>query len=75
MNNPFGKESAGKGAVSRKGIAAVDPLTGLATPWDPTRLRGVGVRAMLATPAGLIVGSDTEQLGREYHGRLGMFPL
>jgi hypothetical protein len=75
MNNPYGKESAGQGAVSRKGIAAVDPLTGLATPWDPTRLRGVGVRAMLATPAGLIVGSDTEELGHEYHGRLGMFPL
>jgi hypothetical protein len=75
MNNPYGRENAGKGAVSRKGIAAVDPVTGLATPWDPTRLRGVGVRAMLATPAGLIVGSDTEQLGREYHGRLGMFPL
>ena len=75
MNNPYGSENAGKGAVSRKGIAAVDPVTGLATPWDPTRLRGVGVRAMLATPAGLIVGSDTEQLGREYHGRLGMFPL
>jgi hypothetical protein len=75
MNNPFGHETAGKGAVVRKGIAAIDPVTGLATPWDPTRDRGVGVRAMLATPAGLIVGSDTEKLGREYHGRLGMFPL
>jgi hypothetical protein len=35
----------------------------------------VGVRVFLATPTGLIVGSDTETLGREYHGRIGMFPL
>jgi hypothetical protein len=75
QNNPYGLESAGRGAVSRKGIAAIDMVTGLATDWNPTRDRGVGVRAMLSTPAGLLVGSDTEKLGREYHGRIGMFPL
>jgi hypothetical protein len=74
-NNPFGREGAGKGAVARPGIAALDPVTGLANPWNPTRARGVGVRAMMATSAGLIVGSDTEKLGKEYHGRIGMFPL
>ena len=75
QNNPYGHESAGKGAVARQGIAALDPVTGLANPWNPTRARGVGVRAMLATPQGLIVGSDTKKLGKEYHGRIGMFPL
>lgn len=73
-DNPYGHESAGEGAVSRKGIAALDPVTGRALAWNPTRTRGVGVRALVATPAGLLVGSDTEQLGHEYHGRLGMFP-
>jgi len=35
----------------------------------------VGVQAFLATPAGLVVGSDTVRLGHEYHARLGMFPV
>ncbi|HLL66635.1 MAG TPA: PKD domain containing protein [Micromonosporaceae bacterium] len=75
MNNAHGFEAAGPGAVSRQGIAALNPTTGLANEWDPTRDRGIGVKAMVATPNGLILGSDTERLGREYHGRLGMFPL
>ena len=49
-NNPYGNESAGRGAVNRKGIAALDPRTGLATPWNPTRRRGVGVQALLSPP-------------------------
>jgi beta-propeller uncharacterized protein DUF5122 len=74
QDNPYGNESAGPGAVNRKGIAALDLATGRATAWNPTRKRGVGARALLSTPAGVIVGSDTEELGKEYHGRLGMFP-
>lgn len=75
MNNSHGYEAPGRGAVSRPGIAALHPRTGAALPWNPTRSRGVGVRAMLATPDGLILGSDTDRLGNEYHARLGMFPL
>ena len=74
MDNPFGKKVKGLGAVHRPGIAAIDPVTGRALEWNPTRARGVGVRAMIITSAGLIVGSDTTELGKEYHGRLGMFP-
>ncbi|MEV7231406.1 delta-60 repeat domain-containing protein [Polymorphospora sp. NPDC051019] len=75
LDNPYGDKSAGPGAVSRPGIGAIDPRSGKALPWNPTRSRGVGVRAFLATPKGLWVGSDTDQLGREYHGRIGMFPM
>ena len=39
---------------------------------DPHPRRGV--RALVTT-AGLIAGSDTERLGNEFHGRIGMFPL
>jgi Domain of unknown function (DUF5122) beta-propeller len=75
LDNPQGNKSAGQGAVSRPGIGAIDPRTGRALAWNPTRSRGVGVRAFLATGSGLWVGSDTDRLGNEYHGRIGMFPL
>jgi hypothetical protein len=77
LDNPYGSDAkgAGPGAVSRVGIGAISPSTGKALAWNPTRTRGVGVRAFLVTPGGLIVGSDTDQLGHEFHGRLGMFPL
>ena len=77
LDNPYGSDAngPGPGAVSRVGIGAVSPITGKALSWNPTRARGVGVRAFVSTPQGLLVGSDTDQLGKEYHGRIGMFPL
>jgi hypothetical protein len=77
LDNPYGSDAKGPGpgAVPRVGIGALNPSTGRALAWDPRRERGVGVRAFLAVPEGLIVGSDTTMLGREYHGRIGMFPL
>lgn len=75
MDNPSGRDSAGPGAVPREGIAAIHPVTGKALSWNPGRERGIGVKAFLAHAGGLLVGSDTTRLGREYHARIGMFPL
>ena len=75
LDNPYGSDSAGPGAVSRPGIGAIHPVSGKALAWNPTRTRGVGVRALVPTPRGLWVGSDTTKLGKEYHARLGFFPL
>jgi hypothetical protein len=77
LDNPYGTDAKGPGpgAVSRPGIGALNPGTGRALSWNPTRDRGVGVRAFLVTRTGLLVGSDTDQLGHEYHGRVGMFPV
>ncbi|OLT29807.1 hypothetical protein BJF79_40320 [Actinomadura sp. CNU-125] len=75
MDNPYGSDSPGPGSVARPGIAALNPKTGKALSWNPTRSRGHGVEALVATPKGLLVGSDTDELGHEFHGRIGMFPL
>jgi len=77
FDNPNGTDAKGPGAgaVARPGIGAVSPTTGRALSWNPTRTRGVGVRVFVVTSHGLFVGSDTDQLGHEYHGRVGMFPL
>ncbi|WP_017588315.1 hypothetical protein [Nocardiopsis ganjiahuensis] len=75
MDNELGAMNPGPGSVAREGIGAVDPVTGRALPWNPGRTRGHGVEALHATPDGLYVGSDTEQLADEYHARLGMFPV
>ncbi|MET8863729.1 hypothetical protein ABZW11_12295 [Nonomuraea sp. NPDC004580] len=75
LDNPRGRDSAGPGAVSRPGIGAIHPRTGKALSWNPTRERGIGVKAFYAHSTGLLVGSDTTGLGREYHARIGMFPL
>jgi hypothetical protein len=74
LDNPLGADSAGRGAVPRPGIGAIDPATGKALSWNPTRERGIGVKAFLAVKEGLLVGSDTTRLGHEYHARVGMFP-
>ncbi|MER7008095.1 PKD domain containing protein [Dactylosporangium sp. NPDC000555] len=74
MDNPAGHKKAGPGAVYRPGIAALDPVTGAALPWNPTHSRGVGVGVLVTCQAGLLVGSDTDQLGRAYHGRIGLLP-
>jgi hypothetical protein len=78
MNNPSGRDSAQPGAVARPGIAALDPLTGLPLSWNPGRNpRGAGAWALLVTPTGLWVGSDTEYIGnfRFRRPRIAFFPL
>jgi hypothetical protein len=75
MNNPQGQETPGPGSVPRKGIAAINPSTGLATSWDPGKSRGIGGMDLYATPQGLWVPSDTEQIGGETHKRIAFFPL
>ena len=75
LDNPLGRDSAGAGAVSRPGIGAIDPVTGMALPWNPTKSREHGTMVLEATPSGLWVGSDGSMFGREEHAGIGFAPL
>jgi hypothetical protein len=75
LDNPNGADYAGPGAVDRPGIGAINPTTGKALPWNPTKTRGIGGKDMLLTSAGLWVGSDGTYFGGEFHPRIAFAPL
>ena len=75
LNNPYGANEAGDGAIAHEGVAALDPKTGLPFSWDAYRTRGVGVFDLLATGGGLWVGSDTAMFSGERRGRIAYLSL
>ncbi|QZY29304.1 hypothetical protein [Nocardioides coralli] len=76
LDNPFGWASMdGGGAARRLGIGAIHPTTGDALAWDPPKRAAIGGRALVATPRGLWVGSDSVRFGGEQHRGLAFAPL
>jgi hypothetical protein len=75
LDNPQGSNVAGPGAVSRPGIGAINPATGLALSWNPTKERGVGGKDLYVTSQGLWVGSDTNRIGGETRRRIALMPV
>ncbi len=74
-NNPNpspGGNNDGPGSLSRPGIAALDPYTGVPLSWNPTRDRGRGVEALASTPSYLFVGSDTVIFNNRIRQRLAV---
>jgi Domain of unknown function (DUF5122) beta-propeller len=75
LDNPLGRNDAGPGAVSRPGIGALDPATGKALSWNPTKTRAVGGKDFLATSTGLWVGSDGNRFRNEFRASLAFCPF
>lgn len=71
LNNPFGDNSPGQGAIARGTLAALDPQTGSLFNWNPGRTpRGQGVLVMESAPDGLWMGHDTGFVNGVYSPRL-----
>jgi hypothetical protein len=62
-------------AVQRLGIGAIDPATGRALPWAPQKRAEIGGRALVATSAGLWVGSDSLGFNGEPRRGIAFAPL
>jgi hypothetical protein len=75
LNNPYGADYAGPGAVERKGGGAIDPDDGTALSWNPVMANKVGGYAFLATADGLWIGRDGKRIGGEYHRGIAYLPL
>jgi hypothetical protein len=75
LDNPFGSDYAGPGAVERLGGGAINPVTGKALSWNPVMPNQVGGYAFLATHDGLWIGRDGKRIGGEYHRGIAFMPL
>lgn len=67
LDNPFGRDNPGTGAVDRLGGGAVDPVTGLALPWNPVMPQQSGGYQILPTAAGVWFVTDGTRFGGGYH--------
>ena len=78
LDNPNGWASRcpdGQVCASRKGIGAIDPVTGKALPWNPGKPAQRGGKEMLATSSGLWVGSDSARFNGEPRLGIAFAPL
>jgi hypothetical protein len=75
LDNPFGRDSAGPGAVERKGIGAIDPVSGKALPWNPSAPAAQGGQELWPTATGLWAMSDNLRYGGKYHRGISFAPL
>ena len=75
LDNPYGRDSAGPGAVERKGGGAVDPVTGKALPWNPAMPQKKGGYQMLATESGLWFVTDGMRFKKRYRYGIRFVPL
>ena len=74
LDNDESVDWKGPGAVDRPGVGAIDPVTGKALPWNPTKTRGVGTKVIYPTSTGVWFGSDGKYFGGRVHDSLAFTP-
>jgi hypothetical protein len=75
LDNPFGRDSAGLGAVERPGGGAINPVTGLALPWNPVMPQQAGGFQILPTESGVWFATDGVRFGGKYRRGIRFAPL
>jgi hypothetical protein len=75
LDNPFGRDFAGPGAVSRPGGGAIDPVTGRALPWNPVMPQQAGGFQILPTATGVWFATDAIRFGGKYRRGIRFAPL
>jgi hypothetical protein len=86
VNNANGNDAQGPGGVDRLGIASLDPSNGLPLNWNPRRSAGSNLPAggvawdsdvpvLWRGTDGIYFGQNSDGMGDEYHGRMGLFPV
>jgi hypothetical protein len=82
LDNPLGRDFKGAGAVDRLGLGALNPATGKAFLWNPTKSieGGLGAFDLYFTGRGLWVAHFERRLGtgpngQELHEGLGLLPF
>jgi hypothetical protein len=75
LDNPYGQDSAGPGAVDRLGGGAVDSVTGKALAWNPVMPQQSGGFQILPTASGVWFVTDGTRFGGEYHRGIRFAPL
>ncbi len=75
LDNPYGQDYKGPGAVDRLGGGAVHPVTGSALEWNPVMPQQSGGYQILPTQAGVWFATDGVRFGGEYHRGIRFAPL
>ena len=75
LDNPYGADYAGPGAVVRPGGGAIDPATGKALDWVPPMPQQKGGYQMYANAQGVWFATDGKFFGGKYKLGLRMAPV
>jgi|Tabmets5t2r1_1033131.scaffolds.fasta_scaffold03268_2 Domain of unknown function (DUF5122) beta-propeller len=75
LDNPFGRDHAGPGAVERPGGGAVDPVTGKALPWNPGMPQAKGGYQILPVDGGVWFVTDGIRFKQRYRYGIRFVPL